>query len=181
MIETFNALIGAGFILVLALLGFAVILIVLGETRTRAYRLIRKNAVLLAFLLMLAEVLGSLVYSEFFHLPPCTFCWWQRIFIYPQVIVLGLALWRKSRGIVSSWSDTWLPSIIMSAIGACFSLYHILIQSGVVGPTGACLISGVSCAKIDVLIFGWITLPIMGLSMFLGVLVLASMNRARRE
>ena len=138
----------------------------LGETENRYFRFIKKHAFHFGFLLSLGAIVGSLTYSEVFRFIPCDFCWWQRIFMYPQLIVLGTGIYLKDLKV-------WITSIILSAIGACFSIYNILIQMGVVGPTGDCATSGVSCAKIDVLIFGWLTIPIMCLILFVSILTLS--------
>jgi disulfide bond formation protein DsbB len=165
-ITFFNFVVGIGIIGILAFVASIWILLFLGETENAYFRFIKKHSFHFAFLLALGATLGSLTYSEIFHLPPCTFCWWQRIFMYPQVIVLGIGIWYKDLKI-------WLTSIILSAIGACFSISHVLLQAGLRQGGGACATTGVSCTKIDVLIFGWITIPIMCLILFIGILTFA--------
>src|SRR6185295_7978736 len=56
---------------------------------------IGKNGLVLAFLFSLASMLGSLFYSQIAGFPPCDLCWFQRIFMYPLVFLLGLALIKK--------------------------------------------------------------------------------------
>lgn len=170
----FNTVVGVGALAVTALIASLWLLIFLGETHNRYFSFFKKHAFHVGFLLALAGTLGSLTYSEIFKLPPCTFCWWQRIFMYPQVIVLGLALWLKDKKI-------WLTSIILSAIGSIFSISHILLQVGIRQSTGACEAVGVSCTKIDVLIFGWITIPIMCLILFVGILTFASIAHMKEK
>src|SRR3989338_8612975 len=55
---------------------------------------VSKNALPLTFIVSLTAVLGSLFYSEIIGFEPCVLCWWQRIFLYPIVIIAGTALWR---------------------------------------------------------------------------------------
>ena len=45
------------------------------------------NGILFAFLIALVSMLGSLYFSEIARLEPCELCWFQRIFMYPQVII----------------------------------------------------------------------------------------------
>lgn len=161
-----NTFVGIGTLLVLGITLSIWILIFLKETDTLYFKWVKKHSFSIAFICALAGTLGSLVYSELFKLPPCTFCWWQRIFMYPQVIVLGIGIWLKDIKI-------WLTSIILSLIGLGFSISHILLQAGIRESSGACLESGVSCTKIDILVFGWITIPIMCLSLFIGILTFA--------
>src|SRR3989338_1800847 len=57
--------------------------------------LIEKRATLLAFLAGLGAVLGSLYYSNIVGYTPCVLCWYQRYLMFPQVLILGLAAWKK--------------------------------------------------------------------------------------
>ena len=44
--------------------------------------------------------LGSLFFSEVMEFAPCSLCWYQRIFMYPLVIVLSVGLFPVDRGAV---------------------------------------------------------------------------------
>jgi disulfide bond formation protein DsbB len=130
---------------------------------------IHKHKLQIAFAVILFAALGSLVYSEILGYEPCKLCWIQRIFIYPQVLVLGLALWGRHKG-----NRALLDlSLLMSVIGAVVALYHYLLQLGFV-PEGFCAASSgaVSCAERFVMQFGYITIPLMSLSTFLLVTLL---------
>ncbi|WP_249686020.1 disulfide oxidoreductase, partial [Bacillus velezensis] len=61
--------------------------------------------------------LGSLYFSEIMKFEPCVLCWYQRIFMYPFVLWLGIAVVKKDY-LIASYS---LP---IASIGACISLYH---------------------------------------------------------
>lgn len=162
----FNGLVGIGTIAIIAFIVVVWIMEFLKETNNKFFTFLKKHHFRIAFLMALTAILGSLIYSEIFKFPPCTFCWWQRIFMYPQAIVLGIGIWQKDVKI-------WMTSIILSGIGLLFSIIHIMIQSGIIGESAACIQGGLSCAKIDVLIFGWITIPIMCLTLFAGILTFA--------
>jgi disulfide bond formation protein DsbB len=166
MLNFFNNLVGIGTIVSILITISLWVLLFLKETENSYFLFIKKHAFHFGFLLALGATAGSLIYSELFHFAPCTFCWWQRIFMYPQLIVLGSGIYLKDLKV-------WITSILLSSIGACFSIYHILLQAGIIGPSGACATAGVSCTKIDVLIFGWLTIPIMCLSLFVGILTLS--------
>src|SRR3989338_2054283 len=113
---------------------------------------------------VLLATLGSLTYSEVLGYAPCKLCWIQRIFMYPQVLILGLALFGKHKG-SRALVDT---SLVLSAIGAVVALYHYLMQLGII-PEGSCAAIGysVSCAERFVLQFGYITIPLMAFSAYL--------------
>jgi disulfide bond formation protein DsbB len=172
MLSTFNTFVGIGTIGIILVTLSIWLLIFLQETNNHYFVFLKKHSFHFAFLLALGAIIGSLTYSDIFMLPPCYFCWWQRIFMYPQVIVFATGIYLKDLKV-------WITGIILSAIGALFSIYHILIQSGIVGPSGACAQGAVSCAKIDVLIFGWITIPIMCLTLFIGILTFAYISHRK--
>ena len=115
----------------------------------------------LAFVVALVTTSGSLFYSEIAGFEPCKLCWLQRIFMFPQVILLGTALWKKDRRVADY-------SITLSLIGAAIAAYHYLLQLGI-APSLPCSAVGssVSCSKIFVRNFGYITLPMMALTAFL--------------
>lgn len=50
---------------------------------------------LFAWVVSLTATSGSLFLSEVWHFIPCELCWYQRIFMYPLVIVLGIAAYRQ--------------------------------------------------------------------------------------
>jgi disulfide bond formation protein DsbB len=74
-----------------------------------------------AWIVALVATLGSLYYSEVRLFLPCELCWYQRIFMYPQAVILGLALWRQDFGV-------WPYSLALSLIGGSISALHLLEQ-----------------------------------------------------
>jgi disulfide bond formation protein DsbB len=122
------------------------------------------NGLKLAFLVALTCTLGSLFYSDVLGYEPCKFCWFQRIFMYPQVILLGLALWKKD-------SNMSFYSIVLSIIGGLIALNHYVLQT-----TGTSILPcsavgySVSCSKVFVMHLGYITIPFMA---FVGFMLMA--------
>ena len=51
----------------------------------------------LAWLVALTATFGSLYFSEIREFVPCELCWIQRIFMYPLVILLGVAVFTTGR------------------------------------------------------------------------------------
>lgn len=128
-------------------------------------RWLGRNGLKIAFLAALGASAGSLIYSNIIGYPPCTLCWWQRIFIYPEVIILGLALmWRDSNGTKYG--------IAVAVPGIIIALYHNWIDLG--GKAlGACGVStgAVSCTQRFIHEFGYITIPLMSLTVLLIILL----------
>lgn len=124
-----------------------------------------KNAVLLGFLISLAAIGGSLFYSNVVGFEPCVLCWWQRIFIYPQVILFGVALWRRK-------SDVFAYVVPLVSIASLISLYHQYVYMGGTSIL-PCTALGGACSKIYVMAFGYITIPMMSLTVAVAILLLA--------
>jgi disulfide bond formation protein DsbB len=112
----------------------------------------------------------TLYYSEILNIPPCPLCWWQRVFLYPQIILFALAIWKKDISVATY-------SIVLSFFGAFFALYHHILQmypsSGIPCPA-----QGVSCAQIFFLQFGYVTYPMMALALFSLLIVLMMFVRS---
>lgn len=148
---------------------FSVLLFILFFTKKSLPNFLKRNFLLIAFIVALGAMAGSLTYSEIIGYEPCKLCWFQRIFMYPQVILLGVALFKKDYKIISY-------SIALSIIGAIIAGYHYLLQLGV-APSLPCSAIGysVSCSQRFVMQYGYITIPMMAFSAFILItLLLAS-------
>ena len=133
---------------------------------------VRAHGLLLMFIVALLATCGSLFYSEIAQWTPCKDCWLQRIFMYPQVILLAIALIRKDKNIA------WYI-LALCVIGAIFSIDHYSDQveaalhpvpkeNGVNELLKPCDATGVSCASTQIkFAFGYITIPMMALTAFL--------------
>ena len=112
----------------------------------------------LAFGIALTALLGSLYYSEVAGVPPCILCWYQRILMYPLVLILLVGILKHDEGVF----DYALP---FSVLGIGVSLYNYLIQLGVIGHSPVCSV-GVPCDARDVNYLGFVTIPLMALMAF---------------
>ena len=88
------------------------------------------------------------------------------MFVYPQVILLGIALWKNDEHVR-------IYSGALAIIGGAIALYHSLLQMGLV-PSLLCATGGgaASCAQRLVFEFGYVTLPLMSLSIFILIALL---------
>ncbi|MEK7464217.1 MAG: disulfide oxidoreductase [Patescibacteria group bacterium] len=125
----------------------------------------KKYAFIIAFIVALASTLGSLFYSDIAGYEPCKLCWFQRIFMYPQAIILGMALWRKDKNI-------GIYSLVLSVVGAIIAGYHYLLQLGI-APSLPCSAVGysVSCSQRFIMEYGYITIPMMSLTAFVLIII----------
>jgi disulfide bond formation protein DsbB len=114
----------------------------------------------LAFLVAAVATGGSLFFSEIAHFVPCELCWYQRICMYPLSITTLLAALADDHRV----ARYLLP---LPLVGAGVSVYHLLVENGVVGQTGTCLISAPGgCATKWINEFGFVTIPTLALTAF---------------
>ena len=114
----------------------------------------------LAFLVSALATGGSLFLSEIANFVPCELCWFQRIFMYPLAVTTLLAALFNDHRV----ARYLLP---LPLIGAGFSIYHLLVENGVVEQTRACFVSAPGgCATKWIDEFGYVTIPTLALTAF---------------
>jgi disulfide bond formation protein DsbB len=106
----------------------------------------------------LLAMAGSLYFSEVANYTPCVLCWYQRIAMYPLVLILGIAIVRRDIGIR-------IYAIPLAAIGAVIAIYHWLIERIPELDYGACQ-AGVPCTQKWFEEFGFVTMPFLALVAF---------------
>ncbi|MEQ1561535.1 MAG: disulfide bond formation protein B [Nitrospira sp.] len=155
----------------------AVLVVIFAHAGSRAkfYNFVHKYIIELLFFGTLSAVIGSLVYSEIVGFPPCDLCWWQRICIYPQVVILIFAIWKKDKTVI----DYLVP---FSVMGAVIALFQSFIQWGFsFGSSIGCVALGGECAKVYFKEFSYITIPFMSFSIFVYIIVLKFVYYHRRR
>jgi disulfide bond formation protein DsbB len=113
----------------------------------------------LAAAVALVASAGSLYYSEVVGFVPCVLCWYQRIAMYPIVLVLGVGAIRKD-------PNAWAYGLPLSVVGLAIALYHVTIQFRPALDVGACG-TGVPCTGRYLAIFGFVSIPVMAAGGFL--------------
>jgi disulfide bond formation protein DsbB len=132
------------------------------------------GALWLAFAVALTATAGSLYFSEVAGLEPCTLCWYQRIAMYPLVLILGVAAWRGDWGVRRYAAP-------LAAIGAVVATYHVALQRLPGLPSTGCSLTA-PCSAIDLERFGFVTIPFMALVAFAAILtVLFTLAPETRE
>ncbi|MCE9643691.1 disulfide bond formation protein B [Candidatus Parcubacteria bacterium] len=121
-------------------------------------------------LIALFSFVLSLYYSEIVGFEPCTLCWWQRIFIYPQVVLFFIAWLRRDNGI-------WRYTLPLSVFGLFFAGAHWLLQTFNLSLL-PCAANGPDCSKIYFQEFGYVTFPVMAISALLMLLAVSLVSRS---
>ena len=109
---------------------------------------------------------GSLFFSEVMNLPPCVLCWYQRIAMYPIVILTAIGIIRNDR-------KTYISVLALALPGLAISIYHNLLYWKILPESIAPCMLGVSCTTKFFEWFGFITIPFMALVAFIVINVLA--------
>lgn len=121
---------------------------------------IKKNLLQLALLQVTLATIGSLVFSEILKFPPCILCWYQRIFMYPLVIILAVGIWKKDKNV-------HLYALPLSITGLIISIYHNLLYYNIIPESSAPCTLGISCTTKFVEWFGFITIPFLSMAAFI--------------
>jgi disulfide bond formation protein DsbB len=128
-----------------------------------------------AFVVAAIATGGSLFFSQIANFPPCELCWFQRICMYPLSILTLEMAWRND----NRAARYLFP---LPIVGACVSIYHLLIENSVIKEPNQCLQSAPGgCAVKWINEFGYMTIPTLALTGFLlliGFLLLATTGEA---
>ncbi len=114
----------------------------------------------LLWVLAIAATGGSLFFSEVMELPPCVLCWYQRIAMYPLVVIIAAGIVLGD----AKWKWYALP---LSLVGLGFAVYHNLLYYHIIPESLAPCMEGISCTSRQIEWLGFITIPLMSLTAFL--------------
>jgi disulfide bond formation protein DsbB len=135
---------------------------------------LRKWGLWIGLILSIGASVMTLFYSEVLGIQPCGWCWVQRVFLYPQILLFALAIKKKDTRAADY-------SIAFSVAGGLAALYQHYLQMGgaSVLPCPASSSEAVDCAVRFVFEFGYITFPMMALTLFVFLIVLMLFVRNR--
>ncbi len=144
-----------------------------GTFKEGTHQFVKKYIDEIIFLISFAALAGSLVYSNIVGFPPCDLCWIQRIFMYPQTVIAGVSLWRKEKLAV-------YYTLPLSVLGGLVALFQSLTDWGIGGSLLPCTAEGGACARVYVMEYGYITIPVMALTTFVYLLTVSVIYKRAR-
>lgn len=112
---------------------------------------------------------GSLFFSEVMRFPPCTLCWYQRILMYPLVLILLVGLIPFDRSVIKF-------SLPLVVLGWLIAIYHNLLYYKILPESAAPCVMGISCTTVQIEWFGFITIPFLSLTAFTLILILLTFS-----
>jgi disulfide bond formation protein DsbB len=126
-----------------------------------------KKWIQLFFCWMISAVatLGSLFFSEVMRFPPCVLCWYQRICMYPLVLLFVVGLFQFDKGVIKYTAP-------LAIIGWMISVYHNLLYYKVLPDSAAPCVQGISCTTVQIEWLGFITIPLLSFMAFSLILIL---------
>ncbi len=136
--------------------------------------MIQRPYVFFAWFVSLVAMFGSLFFSEVMKLPPCVLCWYQRILMYPLVLILAVGWLLKDRNLF------WY-AFPLAIGGWLISIYHNLLYYGVIADSIIPCTEGISCTSRQIEWFGFLTIPLMSHAAFklIGILLLIERRKGR--
>ncbi len=125
-----------------------------------------------AWLIALVASLAVLFIGEVMGQTPCDLCWFQRSFMCPLAILLGVAIWNAD-------TEVWKYGAPLAAAGGIIALYHTLLYMRVIPkPIIPCEKTGPSCTGESMEVIG---LPIPALALLAFVAIFVLLLKTRRK
>ncbi len=125
--------------------------------------------IFVAWLVATISTLGALFFGEVMLLPPCVLCWYQRIFMFPLVLILPIGLFPFDRKVIRY-------ALPLTVFGWLFAVFHLLLIAGVIPEGLKPCAQGVPCSEKVIEWFGFVTIPLLSVvafSIIMALLVLA--------
>jgi disulfide bond formation protein DsbB len=128
-----------------------------------------------AWLLAALATAGSVFFSYVMGFVPCVLCWYQRMCLFPLVVVLARGLFPFDRAVVRY-------ALPLAGIGWLIAAFHNLVYAGVIPERLQPCTAGVSCSEQHIQWLGFVSIPLLSLLAFSGLVgilvVLARRGRA---
>ena len=123
------------------------------------------NILFLCWLLVSVSALGSLFFSYVMEFAPCVLCWYQRIFLFPLVLILAIGLFPFDKKVVKY-------ALPLAIAGWLTAAYHNLLYAGIIPESIQPCTQGVSCTEEYIDLFGFLSIPMLSLLSFSTIIVL---------
>jgi disulfide bond formation protein DsbB len=130
------------------------------------------NILFLCWLVSSVSAMGSLFFSYVMEFAPCVLCWYQRIFLFPLVIILAVGLFPIDKSVVKY-------AIPLAIAGWLTAAYHNLLYAGIVPESIQPCSQGVSCTEEYIDLFGFLSIPMLSLLSFSTIIALLIILKMR--
>lgn len=127
-----------------------------------------------AWVIALLAMVGSLFFSEVMGLPPCVLCWYQRVAMYPLVLIIAAGILMRDVRM-----RAYALPLCLAGLGV--AVYHNLLYYGVIPESLTPCSEGASCTERQIEWFGFVTIPLLGLASFATVALCLFFYRPETE
>jgi disulfide bond formation protein DsbB len=111
------------------------------------------------WLVAASATLGSLFFSEIMDVPVCKLCWYQRIAMYPLVLILAMGLFPYDHRAVRT-------AVVLTAAGWLIALFHTLLIAGIIPENAQPCVQGIPCSETHISLLGFLNIPLISLLTF---------------
>lgn len=113
-----------------------------------------------AWLVAAVATLGALFLSEVMGFAPCVLCWYQRVFMFPLVLVLAAGLFPFDPRVVRF-------ALPLALCGLLLAVFHLLLSAGLIPENMTPCVQDVPCSQVQVQWLGFVTIPLLSAGAFL--------------
>ena len=112
-----------------------------------------------AWIVATIATISSLFFSEIMNVPVCNLCWYQRIAMYPLVLILASALFPYDPKVVR-------VAGVFTGVGWLIALFQVLLVAGVIPENIQPCVQGVPCSETHISLLGFLNIPVLSLITF---------------
>ena len=123
------------------------------------------NILFLCWLLSSVSAMGSLFFSYVMEFAPCVLCWYQRIFLFPLVLILAIGLFPFDKKVVKY-------ALPLAIVGWLTAAYHNLLYVGIIPESIQPCTQGASCTEEYINFLGFLSIPMLSLLSFSTIITL---------
>ncbi|MBM4182462.1 MAG: disulfide bond formation protein B [Betaproteobacteria bacterium] len=123
------------------------------------------NLLFLAWLVAAVSTLAALFLGEVMGYTPCVLCWYQRICMFPLVLILAAGLFPFDRRVLRY-------ALPLALAGLALALWHWGVAAGLIPEQVTPCSQGVPCSRELVSWFGFLTLPMLSALAFSSIIAL---------
>ena len=126
----------------------------------------------ICWLLVSVSITISLFFSYILEFEPCVLCWYQRICLFPLVLILGAGLFPFDKNVIKY-------SLPLAIAGGLTALYHTLLYAGIIPENIQPCSKGVSCTEKYIELFGFISIPMLSFFAFSAIVTILLILKRR--
>ena len=118
-----------------------------------------------AWLIASLSTLAALFFGEVMQLPICSLCWYQRIAMFPLMLILPAGLFPLD-------PKVFRYALPLASLGTVLAIFHYLLQVGIIPESLQPCRQGIPCSQTVIEWFGFLTLPLLSMMAFSTILLL---------